>query len=153
MKNILLLTSLMLFVVSIQAQPRKVKERELEGRWKLVIDIDSEDFEDELDEEDGYFARLALQSVGGFVDGVLDAIDIEFEFMRNNEVKVIVSAFGNEDIEYSDWRINRRGELLIGDTDSFSSDDDDYWMFDGDLLVAYDDDDGMKSQVYMVNID
>ena len=152
MKRILIIIPLIAFVVTASAQSRKVKEKDIIGTWKLVIDIDSEDLRDEIDEEDSFFGRIVLQSVAGLIDGILDGIDIELEFMKNNEVKVYVNAFGAEEVEYTDWHINRRGELLIGDTDSFQHDDD-YWVFDGDVLVAYDDDNDIDSEVYLVNID
>ncbi|MFY0652673.1 MAG: hypothetical protein JXQ96_11595 [Cyclobacteriaceae bacterium] len=154
MKKIILIIPMLLFIVlSVNAQTKKVKEKDLKGEWKLVIDIDKDDITDELDEEDNVFARLIVKSVAGIVDGVLDEIDIRFEFQSNQRLKITVNAFGEEDVEYSNWKINKRGELIIEDSDSFDSDDD-YWLFQGDVLVAYDEDDDKPSkEVYLVNMD
>ena len=142
-----------LFVVNLsQAQTRKVTEDKLKGIWKLVIDIDKDEVADEIQEEDGVFARLFVKSVLGFVDGVLDEVDIRFEFKSNNRLKVTVNALGEEETEYSEWYINKKGRLILKDTDSFKSDDD-YWLFEGDVLVSYDDgSDQPEENVYLINM-
>lgn len=152
MKKLILIIPLLCCVLMVNGQTKKVKERDILGTWRLVIDLDAEDIEDELDEDDGFLARVMVQSVAGIVEGILDAIEIELEFRDDNEVRVLVDAFGATEIEYTDWHINRRGELVIGDTDSFHHDDD-YWLFDGDILVAHDHHDDMEPRVYLVNID
>ena len=151
MKKILLVLPILFFVVSANAQTKKVKEKDLSGVWKLVIDIDKEDMTDELDEDDNVFARLIVKSVAGFVDGILDEIDIKFEFKSDNRLKVTVSALGEEETEYSDWRINSKGQLIIEESDSFNTDSD-YWMFEGDVLVSYNDDGSIEENIYLVNM-
>jgi len=155
MKKLILIVPLLFVVVFANAQNRKVKERDLIGTWRLVIDIDMDKIEDEMDEEDNVFARIVLRSVSGLVDGILDEIDIYFEFQDSGRLKVMVEVFGEDEVEYSEWYINRRGELIIEDTDSFNTSDDDYWMFEGELLVAYDDDGELDddARVYLVNVD
>ena len=82
----------------------------------------------------------------------MDEIDIRFEFKSNNRLKVTVNAFGEEEVEYSTWKINSKGQLIIEEVDSFDSEED-YWLFEGDILVAYDDDDDEPSEnVYLVNM-
>lgn len=156
MKKLLIIVPLLFLVVfANNAQGKKVKERDVLGTWRLVIDVDMEELEDDIEDEDNPFARVVMRSVSGLVDGILDNLDIYFEFRDNGRLKVTVDAFGVDEVEYSEWYINRRGELIIEDTDSFNTDDDDYWMFDGDLLVAYDDDGSMDddARVYLVNVD
>ena len=77
----------MLFLVLFaNAQTKKVKEKDLNGVWKLVINIDQEEVADELDEEDNIFAKIIAKSVVGIVDDVLGEIDILFEFKSNNRL-------------------------------------------------------------------
>lgn len=143
---------LMFLVLFANAQKKKVKERDLDGVWKLVIDIDKEEIADELDDEDNIFARIIAKSVIGIVDDVLDEIDIRFEFKSNNRLKVTVNAFGEEEVDYSTWKINKKGQLIIEEVDNFDSEED-YWLFEGDILVAYDDDgDEPSENVYLVNM-
>ncbi|MEQ9288911.1 MAG: hypothetical protein RIG77_18455 [Cyclobacteriaceae bacterium] len=153
MKKLLLIAPMLVLMLAANAQTRKVKEKDLKGTWKLVIDIDKEDIVDEMDEDDNVFARILVKSVVGFVDDILEEIDIWFEFQPNNELKITVNALGEEEVEYTEWRINNKGQLIIEDTDSFESDDE-YWMFEGDVLVAFDKDDNKpEKQVYLVNMD
>lgn len=153
MKKLLLIVPMLVLMLAANAQTRKVKEKDLKGTWKLVIDIDKEDIVDEMDEDDNVFARILVKSVVGFVDDILEEIDIWFEFQPNKELKITVNALGEEEVEYTEWRINNRGQLIIEDNDSFDSDDE-YWMFEGDVLVAFDKDDNKpEKQVYLVNMD
>lgn len=144
----------MLFLVLFaNAQTKKVKEKDLNGVWKLVINIDQEEVADELDEEDNIFAKIIAKSVVGIVDDVLGEIDILFEFKSNNRLKVTVNAFGEEEVEYSEWKINNKGQLIIEDVDSFDSEED-YWLLEGDILVSYNNgDDEPSNNIYLVNMD
>ncbi len=134
----------------------KVRRSDVEGKtWKLKIDIDDE-LEEELDDADDAFERIIIKSVAGLVDGIIDGIDIYFEFMPNNELKITVEAFGEREVEYTEWYINKNGALVIEDTDSFDTDSDDIWLFVDDVLVAFDEDwdgDLDDQNVYLVRID
>lgn len=124
----------------------KVQEKDILGEWELVIDLDMRDIEDEVDDDNWLAARFA-KSIGNFVLDVIDEIDITLDFRRNGEVKITVDVFGEHEVEYSDWRINKEGQLVIEDFDSNrrgrrsysrrDSRDDDVWMFDGRRLFAY----------------
>ena len=155
MKKLILIVPILFMAFFANAQNKKVRESDLKGTWKLVIDIDMDDIEDELEDEDNVFARIVLKSVSGLVDGILDEIDIYFEFQSDGRLRVMVDAFGEDEVEYTDWYINKRGELVIEDTDSFNTDDDNYWMFNGDVLVAYDEDGELDddARVYLINVD
>ena len=133
----------------------KVREKDIAGKtWKLKIDIDDE-LQDEIDDDDSAFERLIIKSVSGFVDGILDGIDIYFEFQDDNELKITVDAFGDTEVEYTNWYINRDGALVIDDTDHFESDDE-IWLFVDDVLVAFDKDwdgDLEDRSVYLVEME
>ena len=133
----------------------KVREKDIAGKtWKLKIDIDDE-LQDEIDDADSAFERLIIKSVSGFVDGILDGIDIYFEFQDDNELKITVDAFGDTEVEYTNWYINRDGALVIDDTDHFESDDE-IWLFVDDVLVAFDKDwdgDLEDRSVYLVEME
>ena len=94
---------------TVQAQSR-VKERNLRGTWKLEIELDKD--------ADTAMGRI----VENAVDGLLDEIDIYMDFRKNNELVVTVNAFGEKEVEYSEWYINDAGELHIGDSDHFQTD-------------------------------
>jgi hypothetical protein len=148
-----LMAALMVMGIATQAQ-QKVSEDELVGNWKLVIDIE-EELEREADEEDNPFARMMIRGVSGLVEGILDNIDIYFDFQRDGEVKILVEAFDENEIDYAKWYINRNGELIIEDldNDNIQFDDDDVWMMDGKYLVSIESDGSVQENVYMTKIE
>jgi hypothetical protein len=148
-----LIAALMVMGVATQAQ-QKVNEDDLVGNWKLVIDIE-EELEREADEEDNPFAKMMIRGVSGLVEGILDNIDIYFDFQRDGEVKILVEAFDENEVDYAKWYINRNGELIIEDLDNdkIQFDDDDVWMMDGKFLVSIEEDGTIQENVYMTKIE
>ena len=155
MNKLALIIGLLIGCQSAFAQSGRVTERDLEGIWKMKISLDEDVFEREISDEDNAFARLILRATGNLVEGILDEIDIEIDFRDNHECRIYVSAFGVEEIEYSEWYINRRGELYIDDSESFQMGDDEYWLFEDGVLVAYEDGRPLDDEaaVYMVRVD
>ena len=147
------IAGLMIMGVATQAQ-QKVNGDDLVGNWKLVIDIE-EELEREADEEDNPFARMMIRGVSGLVEGILDNIDIYFDFQRDGEVKILVEAFDENEVDYAKWYINRNGELIIEDLDNdkIQFDDDDVWMMDGKFLVSIEEDRTIQENVYMTKIE
>lgn len=155
---------LMIGITATGFSQSKVKEKDIIGEWELVIDIDRDDIEDEIEEESNWFARSFAKAVSGFALDIVEEIDIKMDFRKDGEVKISVDIFGSHETEYSQWRINKDGELEI--EDGWRNDDDDrgrshtkfssdadVWMMDGKKLVAYDKSDRGRlkpQEVYMV---
>ncbi len=152
MKNLMILLTIpLLFSINDAEAQKKIKEKDLIGPWKLIINFE-EGFDEarkELEEdEDSFISKLVLGSVEGFVTSILDEVDIFMDFQKNGQLKIIVEAFDEKEVEYSHWQINDRGELIIDDSDNT---DVDHWVIEDDLLVGYDED-GKKNFAYMVKI-
>lgn len=130
-KTLLTFCLLLFFSASVVSAQVRVHPKDLQGTWKMEINIDSEDLDDD-DDEDSALERIITNAV----DGVLDEIDIYMEFNKNNELKTTVDAFGEKEVEYSEWHINDKGELILGDTEHVQSGDS-IWMFDGKYLASY----------------
>ncbi len=159
MKKLIVTTFLTAFLVmnsNLFAQER-VKEKELLGTWKMVIDIEEEmeEAEREIEEEESFLGEIVFDAVSGVVEGVLKRLDIYMTFRENGSVKITVNAFDEKETEYSDWEIDSKGRLYISDNEHFDSDDDDYWLMEDGILILFDeDDDGeVSDNVYMVKID
>ncbi len=140
----LFLAVLTLVAPAVVAQHR-VAPGDLYGTWKLVIDLDERAADLALE-------RIALKAANGF----LDEIDIQFVFMDDGRVKIIARAFDDDepDVEYSEWRINDRGELMIGEADAVDVEDT-VWLREGDRLVAYEYEDGRRKRkriVYLMRL-
>ncbi len=144
-KSLLILLALFIFANTVTYAQSRVKDRDLRGTWELVFNIH--------EAAETATERVILNAVDGF----LDEIEIQMVFEEDNRTRVMVNAFGEEEVEYSDWEINNKGQLLLGDTEHFQSDDDRVWMFDKGKLFAYER--GRKgelekvTEVYMKRID
>lgn len=125
----------------------KVREKDLLGEWKLVIDV-REEIEDDIRDEDNWLAERFAKAISNFALNIVEDIDIKMDFREDGELKISVNVFGARETEYAEWEINSRGELIIKDEDrgrrsrrsrNFNiGDDDDVWMMDGKRLVSYD---------------
>ncbi len=139
-------------VSHLQAQT-KITENFLLGTWDLTIDIDEQlrEVEDEARETESIFESVILSTVSGAISGILDRIDISLEFEKGGDVKIIVDAFGEREIEYTEWSIDNRGRLHIDDSESFSSDYSKVWMRDGNI-ISLQNDDNDDTAVYLRRI-
>jgi hypothetical protein len=108
-----------------------VYPKDLTGAWRLVIDVEGQG--------DSDLGRALLKSV----QGLLAKIDVRFVFENDNELSVHVNVFGEEEIEHTTWRINERGELILGDSDHVDMDET-VWLFKDGRLAAYEYDDGER---------
>lgn len=149
--NLLTAICFILFGVIANGQ-EKIKEKDIIGNWKLVIEIDEalDEAKEELDEDDEFLGKLILSSVSGFVGSLLDEIEIYLEFKPEGELTITVDAFGETEVETGSWYIDRKGRLVIEDTERIQTNDD-YWVMKDGILINEDEED--EKYVYMVNID
>ena len=150
-RTITLLTVALCLAFVSQAQ--KVTEKDIIGTWKLVIDIE-EEMEEEADEADTMLEEVFIKAISGFVGGIMDDIEIYFEFQADNDLKITVNAFDEVETERGSWYINRRGYLVIEDLDddddfNISTDDDEWKLVDG-ILIS--DEHEKNRSVYMTRV-
>ncbi|MEO9485565.1 MAG: hypothetical protein ABJG47_19045 [Ekhidna sp.] len=141
--------------LSVVAQAQKVKEKDIIGTWKLVIDIE-EEMEEEAEDADTMLEEVFIKAISGFVGGIMEDIEIYFEFKPDNDLKITVNAYDEVETETGSWYINKRGYLVIEDIDddnddfSISTDDDEWKLIDG-LLIS--DEHEEDRNVYMTKVD
>lgn len=154
MKNILVALLVIGMGSQAMAQTKKVKEKDLEGIWQMRIVMDDDFLEKEKEEEDNVFARMIIQATGAFVEGILGEIKIKMEFQKDGVCKVYASAFDEDDVSETSWFI-KDGKLYIDDVNTMDFGDDDYWMFEDDVLVLRNSDGSLddEANVYMVRMD
>ncbi len=152
-RTITLFTLALCFAIGAQAQ--RVQEKDIIGTWKLIIDIE-EEMEDEAEEADTMLEEIFIKAVSGFVGGIMEDIEIYFEFKRNNDLKITVNAYDETETETGSWYINKRGYLVIEDIDedddsfSISTDNDEWKLIDG-ILVSEEHE--KNRNVYMTKVD
>ncbi|MEQ9468329.1 MAG: hypothetical protein RLN88_13025 [Ekhidna sp.] len=143
------------FCLTFLAQAQKVTEKDIIGTWKLIIDVE-EEMEEEAEDADNMLEEVFIKAISGFVGGILDDIEIYFEFQSDNDVKITVNAYDETETETGTWYINKRGYLVIEDIDddrddfNISADDDEWKLIDG-ILVSDEHDD--NKSVYMTRVD
>ena len=143
MKTTILLLTMTLAVGFTSEAQQRVKERDLKGHWQMVIDIDEEEIEDELRDPDiPWLGRVFAKSLTSLVFGIIDEIDVEMQFKDNNRLKVVIEAFGEREVEYGRWYIDRDGALILDDFEHINvgdnhEDDQDIWLMKNGRLVAY----------------
>lgn len=155
MKKTILILTVLCFGLSSQAQ--KIKEKDILGTWKLVLNVE-EAIEKEADDADTMLEEVFINAISGLVGGIIDDIDIYFEFEKDNEVKITVNAYDESETEYGRWFINKRGYLEIEDVDmddddgrfNIDADDDEWKLVDGILVTDEHEDD---RTVYMAKVD
>jgi hypothetical protein len=155
MKKLLLTMVLfMAFTIAADAQT-KITEKALMGVWQLKFNVTEDDIKEAAEDEENLLAKALIKGVAGFVGGILDEIDIKFEFQPKNKVQVMVNAFDEtNDDEYTTWEITKDGYLIIGNTENFQTDEDSKWKLEDGILVEVEtnknSDNGKK--VFMVKL-
>ncbi|MEO1253491.1 MAG: hypothetical protein AAFY41_01215 [Bacteroidota bacterium] len=151
MKKTTLLLSLFVGII-FTTHAQKIKEKDIIGTWKLIINVE-EEMEEEAEDADTMLEEVFIKAISGFVGGILEDIEIYFEFKRNNDLKITVNAYGETETEYGTWSINRRGYLEIdeieGDDFHIEANGDERKMVDG-ILVS--DDHEKDRNVYMAKV-
>lgn len=140
--------------VEFQERLKKVTERQLLGRWQLVIEV--KDLIEEETTEEHELVQSFLSGVGNLVQRIIDKIDIQFEFYEDNTVDIFVHSNNitndvEPEIERLKWEINDRGELIIEDVDKqdhINLSSDGVWMLQQGKLVHIEDG-KVKPQIYM----
>jgi len=130
---------------------QKIKEKDILGTWKLVIDVKDKLY-NEAEEADNMLEETIIKMVSGFVGGIIEDIDIYFEFKKNNKALITVKAYGKTEIEEAKWYINKSGFVEIDDVEAENINigaSDDEWKLKDGLLVNDDDED----TVYMTKVD
>ena len=138
--------------ISFSAQAQKLNEKKLMGTWHMVIDIDAAMKESQKDLN--LFERMIVGSVSGFVDQVLEMVDITIEFKPEGKALLKVDGPDVEDKETTEltWHHHPSGGIIIDDyeSDQAQVNFDSIWRLEGDRLQSYDPDGTKETAVYMI---
>jgi hypothetical protein len=118
----------------------KVKEKDILGRWKLVIDMENikeEEIEEDIEDENAV-VKAFVNAVTGFVFDIMDEIDIEFQFEEDGLMRSYADVFNNSDYERGEWFINKYGGLEFDTDIEINESNDQAWFLVDDILVPCD---------------
>ena len=151
-KTILIITML---CFGLSANAQKVKEKDILGTWKLVLNVE-EAIEEEADEADTMLEEIFINAISSFVGGIIDDIDIYFEFKENNKLEITVNAYDESEAGYGRWFINKNGYLEIEDIENdddkvnIGVDEGEWKLIDGILFTNNLED---NQNIYMTKIE
>ncbi|MBL6607684.1 MAG: hypothetical protein O3B88_00995 [Bacteroidetes bacterium] len=138
--------------ISFSAQAQKLNEKELMGSWHMVIDIDAAIKESQKDLN--LFEKMIVGSVSGFVDQVLEMVDITIVFMPKGKAVLTVDGPEVQEKETTQltWQHDPSGGIIIDDyeSDQAQVDFDSIWRLEGDRLQSYEPDGTLEKHVYMI---
>lgn len=109
----------------VAAHAQRVYEKDILGTWELVIEIDRS-------EADGVMERVMLNAVSG----MLEDVDVRFEFRADNWLAICTDVYGEEEDEVGSWHINDAGQLVLDETGDVDINDS-VWLLERDTLRAY----------------
>lgn len=138
--------------ISFSAKAQKLNEKELMGSWHMVIDIDAAIKESQKDLN--LFEKMIVGSVSGFVDQVLEMVDITIVFMPKGKAVLTVDGPEVQEKETTQltWQHDPSGGIIIDDyeSDQAQVDFDSIWRLEGDRLQSYEPDGTLEKHVYMI---
>ena len=138
--------------ISFSAHAQKLNEKELMGSWHMVIDIDAAIKESQKDLN--LFEKMIVGSVSGFVDQVLEMVDITIVFMPKGKAVLTVDGPEVQEKETTQltWQHDPSGGIIIDDyeSDQAQVDFDSIWRLEGDRLQSYEPDGTLEKHVYMI---
>jgi len=147
-------TILTLFVLyfGCLSQAQKIKEKDVLGVWKLVLNIEKA-IEEEAEDADTMLEEAFINAISGLIGGIMDNIDIYFEFKENNKLRITVNTDDESETAYGKWFISKSGCLQTEgfDGDNFDIDTGNEWKLTDGILVAKDYEENRS--VYMTKVD
>lgn len=142
---------LALCLITSFGQAQNLMEKDVLGAWVLSIDIDQKIMEETEDLTS--LERLLVRGASGFVQEVLDAIDLHFDFQPDGLVLLSVKVPTDDSIQKEPltWSINDEGYLIIHELKSEHTqiNFDALWQLDGAILQAYDQDTREKEHMIL----
>jgi hypothetical protein len=107
-----LLTVLILCTAAIA--PRKIKEKDIIGKWKFHLEI-SKTIDKET-KNDNDLGSIFARGIGHMVDDLVEEVEIIFDFQKNHLLVVTQhSSFDEEEqtsVETYQWKINKQGHII-----------------------------------------
>tara|TARA_B100001063_G_C16450369_1_gene397985 strand:- start:52 stop:531 length:480 start_codon:yes stop_codon:yes gene_type:complete len=94
--------------------PRKIKEKDIVGKWKFHLEI-SKSIDKET-KNDNDLGSIFARGVGHMVDDLVEEVEIIFDFQKNHLLIVTQhSSFDEEEqgsVETYRWKINQQGHII-----------------------------------------
>lgn len=153
MKNIFpLLALLLIMTTSACAQNQQLKNK-ITGEWLLKIDL-TKSIQEETKEKDELLEKAILSGLSGFIETILDAVEIKFLIHKDGTYSVVVKDEDEKEEEKGTWFITDQQLIRFDDLDSkkLNVSSDNLWKYQNDTLYTLKDDGSINPNVILTKM-
>lgn len=153
MKNIFPLLALFLIMTTSACAQNQQLKNKITGEWLLKIDL-TKSIQEETNEEDELLEKAILSGLSGFIETILDAVEIKFLIHKDGTYSVVVKDEDEEEEEKGTWFITDQQLIRFDDLDSkkLNVSSDNLWKYQNDTLYTLRDDGSINPNVILTKM-
>lgn len=142
----------MTIVLSACGQNQNLKNK-VTGEWLMKIDL-TKSIEEETNEKDELLEKAILSGLSGFIESILDTIEIRFRIHKDGTYSVLVKDEEEKKEEKGTWTITQdqliRFNNLANKKLNVSSDN--LWKYQNDTLYTLEEDGSINPNVILIKL-
>lgn len=153
MKRLISLVSFtLLLVITACAQNQQLKNK-ITGEWLLKIDL-TKSIEEETKADDELLEKAILSGLSGFIETILDAVEIKFLIHQDETYSVVVKDEDEDEEEKGNWTVTDQQLIRFDDLDSkkLNVSSDNLWKYQNDTLYTLKDDGSINPNVILTKM-
>jgi hypothetical protein len=153
MKRLISLVSFTLLLVITACGQNQNLEKNLTGEWLLKIDL-TKSIEEETKADDELLEKAILSGLSGFIETILDAVEIKFLIHKDGTYSVVVKDEDEEEEEKGNWTVTDQQLIRFDDLDSkkLNVSSDNLWKYQNDTLYTLKDDGSINPNVMLIKM-
>ena len=153
MKNILSFLALFLILTTSACAQNQQLKNKITGEWLLKIDLHKA-IEEETNEDEELLAKAIISGLSGFIETILDAVEIKFLIHKDGTYSVVVKDEDEEEEEKGNWTVTDQQLIRFDDLDSkkLNVSSDNLWKYQNDTLYTLKDDCSINPNVMLIKM-
>jgi hypothetical protein len=153
MKNILSFLALFLIMTTSACAQNQQLKNKITGEWLLKIDL-TKSIQENTKEEDELLEKAILSGLSGFIETILDAVEIKFLIHKDGTYSVVVKDEDEKEEEKGTWSITNQQLIRFDDLDSkkLNVSSDNLWKYQNDTLYTLKDDGSINPNVILTKM-
>lgn len=153
MKNIFPFLALFLIMTTSACAQNQQLKNKITGEWLLKIDL-TKSIQEETKEEDELLEKAILSGLSGFIETILDAVEIKFLIHKDGTYSVVVKDEDEEEEEKGTWSITNQQLIRFDDLESkkLNVSSNNLWKYQNDTLYTLKDDGSINPNVILTKM-
>lgn len=153
MKNIFPFLALFLIMTTYACAQNQQLKNKITGEWLLKIDL-TKSIQEETKEEDELLEKAILSGLSGFIETILDAVEIKFLIHKDGTYSVVVKDEDEEEEEKGTWSITNQQLIRFDDLESkkLNVSSNNLWKYQNDTLYTLKDDGSINPNVILTKM-